>query len=166
MTEQTTERTLTRRSVVKGAAWAAPVLALAVATPARAASMTDIGAFEIEGSCGVLGVLGPGFELTASPDAPIPAGTTIQINGSGIANIGVFTATPAIADVAILSPTSRSITLTADVPAGSTVALRTTLSISVAFTLEASVNLPTGYTATGAKTTGSVSATLALCSAS
>ncbi|MCK2026506.1 hypothetical protein [Microbacterium sufflavum] len=156
---------VSRRTIVKGAAWSVPVIAAAVATPLAAASgTTDIGAFALNGSCGTLGVLGPGFTLTAGPSAPIPAGTTIAVTGTGIANIGVFGVTGGTANVNVLSPTSRSITLTADVPAGATIAFRTTLSISVAFGLNATATLPTGYVGTGGKPAGSVTSTLVLCS--
>lgn len=142
-----------RRAVVKGAAWSVPVIAAAVAAPAASASTSELGALALNGSCGVLGVLGPGFTLTASPTAPIPAGTVITITGSGVAS------------VAVLSGTSRQVTLTAPLAAGQTLNLRTTLSISVAFGLNASVTLPSGYTATGGKLSGNVNSTLVLCSA-
>ncbi|MEA9987082.1 MULTISPECIES: hypothetical protein [Subtercola] len=153
-----------RRSLVKAAAWSVPVISLAIASPAMAASgNTEVGAFHLDGTCGVLGVLGPGFTLTAG-SAPLPIGTVVTITGSGIANIGVFTPAPVIASVAVLSGTSRQITLTAALPAGATLALRTTLSISVAFALNASAALPSGYIGTGSKTGASVSSTLIFCS--
>lgn len=160
------DKGFSRRTVVKGAAWSVPVIAAAVATPLAAASVVDVGAFTTSGTCGVLGVLGPGFTLTASATAPLPIGTTVTITGGGVANIGVFSVTGGTASVSVLSPTSRQITLTSELPAGATIDFRTTLSISVAFTLNEVVTLPTDYIATGAKTTGSVSSTLILCSAS
>jgi hypothetical protein len=125
----------------------------------------DVGAFALRGSCGTLGVLGPGFTLQAGPTTPLPVGTTVTITGSGVANIGVFSVSGGTADVAVLSNTSRQITLTAALPAGATIAFRTTLSISVAFGLNAVATLPTGYSGSGAKTAGNVSSTLILCSA-
>ena len=95
----------------------------------------------------------------------LPAGTVITITGSGVANIGVFSVTGGVASVAVLSGTSRQVTLTAPLAAGQTLNLRTTLSISVAFGLNASVTLPSGYTATGGKLSGNVNSTLVLCSA-
>lgn len=160
-----TEKGLDRRTVMKGAAWSVPVIALAVATPAHAASVVDTGAFRLAGTCGTLGLLGPGFTLTAGPTTPLPVGTTVTITGSGIANIGAFTPSGGTASVAVLSNTSRQITLTAALPAGATIAFRTTLSITVAFQLNAVATLPAGYTGTGAKTAGNVSSTLILCSA-
>jgi hypothetical protein len=166
VTDNTTKNThVSRRTLVKGAAWSVPIIAAAVATPLAAASVVDVGAFALRGSCGVLGVLGPGFTLQAGPSTPLPVGTTVTVTGSGIANIGVFSVSGGTADVAVLSNTSRQITLTADVPAGATIAFRTTLSISVAFQLNAVATLPTGYTGSGAKTAGNVSSTLILCSA-
>ncbi|MCS5716785.1 hypothetical protein N1027_01395 [Herbiconiux sp. CPCC 205763] len=160
------EPTLERRTIMKGAAWSIPVIALAVATPAAAASGdTDLGAYHLNGSCGTLGLLGPGFTLTAGPTEPLPIGTTVTITGSGIANIGVFSVTGGTANVNVLSNTSRQITLTSAVPAGATIAFRTTLSISVSFTLNAVTTLPSGFVGTGGKPAASVSSTLILCSA-
>jgi hypothetical protein len=165
VTDDTTKNThVSRRTLVKGAAWSVPIIAAAVATPLAAASVVDVGAFAIRGNCGVLGVLGPGFTLQAGPSTPLPVGTTVTVTGSGIANIGVFSVSGGTADVAVLSNTSRQITLTSELPAGATIAFRTTLSISVAFQLNAVATLPTGYTGSGAKTAGNVSSTLILCS--
>ena len=158
-------RSVSRRALVKGAAWSVPVIAVAAATPLAAASTaTNVGDFHIDGTCGVLGVLGPGFTLTAG-SAPLPVGTIINVTGSGIANIGVFSVTGGTATVNVLSGTARQITLTAPLAAGATIAFRTTLSISVAFTLNAATSVPTGYIGTGSKGAGSVNATLVLCSA-
>lgn len=157
-------RSINRRKVVIGAAWSVPVIAAAVAAPSAAASDIEVGAYALRGTCGTLGLIGPGFTLTAG-SAPLPVGTTITITGSGVANIGVFSVTGGTASVAVLSGTSRQVTLTSAVPAGATIAFRTTLSISVAFTLNAVAALPTGYVGTGGKAAGSVSSTLILCSA-
>lgn len=150
---------------MKGAAWSIPVIALAAASPAAAASTVDLGAFRINGTCGILGVIGPGFTLTAGPSDSLPVGTSVTITGSGVANIGLFSISGGTAIVTVLSGTSRQITLTSALPAGATIAFRTTLSITVAFTLTAVAVLPTGFVGTGAKTAGTVSSTLILCSA-
>ncbi|MFC9773328.1 MULTISPECIES: hypothetical protein [unclassified Pseudarthrobacter] len=157
--------TINRRRVVVGAAWSVPVIAAAVASPAAAASVIEAGAFALRGSCGTLGVLGPGFTLTAGPTAALPVGTTVTIIGSGVANIGVFSVSGGTANVAVLAGNSRLVTLTSALPAGATIAFRTTLSISVAFTLNAAATLPADYQGTGAKTAANVSSTLVLCSA-
>ncbi|MFJ4166424.1 hypothetical protein ACIPY5_12800 [Microbacterium sp. NPDC089698] len=166
-TTSSPSRSVSRRALVKGAAWSVPVIAVAAATPLAAASTaTNVGNFALNGTCGVLGVLGPGFTLTAG-NVALPVGTIINITGSGIANIGVFSVTGGTATVNVLSPTSRQITLTAPLAAGATIDFRTTLSISVAFQLAASTTLPTGFVAgSGAKQSGGVNATLILCSAS
>jgi hypothetical protein len=158
--------TPTRRVVTTGALWSVPALAVAVAAPTASASGdVEVGAYTLRGTCGILGVIGPGFQLQASASAPLPVGTTVTIIGSGVANIGVFSVTGGLASVNVLSSTARQITLTAPLAAGATIAFRTTLSISVAFTLNGVSTLPTGYVATGAKAAGSVSSTLILCSA-
>lgn len=163
----TTDRRISRRTLVKSAAWSVPVIAVAAATPLAAASGdVNVGAFSINGTCGVLGTLGPGFLLKAGPTTPLPVGTIIDITGSGVAIIGVFSITGGTATVTVVSRTQRQIVLSSSVAAGATLAMRTTLSISVAFTLSATVTLPSGYTQTGAKTSGGVNSTLVLCSAS
>jgi hypothetical protein len=159
-------REMSRRSLVKGAAWALPVIAVVAAAPMASASTVDVGAFTVNGSCGLLGTVNPGFSVTAGPTTALPAGTIITITGSGVANIGVFSVFGGTASVTVLSDTSREVTLTSALPAGATLSLATTLSVSLNFTLNAVATLPTGYTATGAKTSGSVSATLIFCDAS
>lgn len=158
-------RLVSRRAVTRTAAWSVPAVAVVSAAPAFAASgPIDVGAYTVNGTCGTLGVVGPGFVITAGPEA-LPVGSIIDITGSGVANIGVFSSTSPIA-IDVLSPTTRRGTLTAPLPANSTLTLRTTLSITVAFQLNATTALPTGYTATGAKTSANVTSTLVLCSAS
>ncbi|QNA91220.1 MULTISPECIES: hypothetical protein [unclassified Microbacterium] len=162
--EQPSAGRFSRRTIVKGAAWSVPIIAAAVATPLAAASTdVEVGAFALRGTCGTLGLLGPGFTLTAGT-APLPVGTTLLINGSGVANVGVFGVSGGTASVSVLSGTSRLITLTSALPAGATIAFRSTLSITVAFTLNGITTLPSGYIATGSKPTGTVSSTLVLCS--
>lgn len=126
----------------------------------------DVGASTVAGTCGVMGVQGPGFLLTAGPAEALPVGTTITVTGSGVANIGVFSVSGMTATVTVLSPTSRKITLTSPLAAGAQGAMRTTLSTSIAFALNSIVTLPSGYIATGAKITGGVSSTLVMCTGS
>lgn len=125
----------------------------------------NIGAYHIDGTCGVLGIQGPGFTLTAGAGEPLPVGTIITVTGTGVANIGVFSVTGGAASETVLSNTQRQFTLTSALPAGATMTFRTTLSISVAFGLNATTTLPSGYYGTGDKPSGSVSSTLILCSA-
>lgn len=127
-------------------------------------SNVELGALHINGSCGIMGIEGPGFTLTADPGAALPVGTSVLITGSGAANIGLWSITGGSANVEVLSTTSRRITLTAALPAGATLSMRTTLSINTAFTLNAGTTLPSGHVGTGAKLTGTVSSTLILCS--
>lgn len=158
--------TFSRRSITRAAAWSVPAVAVVAAAPASAASGSDVGAFTLAGSCGTAGFVGPGFTLTASATAPLPAGTTVQVTGSGVANIGVFSVTGGTATVQVLGGTARLITLTGAVPAGATIAFRTTLSVTVAFALDATVTLPAGTTGTGAKTVAQVRSTFAGCTGS
>ncbi|MBO0984094.1 hypothetical protein [Rathayibacter sp. SD072] len=159
------ERVVTRRSVAAATAWTVPVVAVAVATPSAAASIAEVGPFALRGTCGILGIVGPGFTLRAGPTTPLPVGATVVVTGSGVADIGFFSVSGGSADVLVLSGTGRQIVLTADVPAGATITFRTTVSISVAFRLSAVASLPTGCAGSGAETAGFVSSTLILCSA-
>ena len=154
-----------RRSLLRAGVWALPAVTVTAAAPAFAAASADLGAFRLTGSCGVLGLVGPGFTLTAGP-AALPVGTVITVAGEGVANVGVFGVTGgATANVSVLSPATRVITLTSPLAAASQIAFRTTLSISVGYKMVGVVTLPTGYTAAGAKTTAGVDATLVVCSA-
>ncbi|WP_271986589.1 hypothetical protein [Pseudoclavibacter terrae] len=157
---------LGRRTLITGAAWSAPLILGAVAAPlAIASTSVNVGDFQVLGSCGVLGLLGPGFTVQAGT-SELPAGTRIAITGSGVANIGLLDVNGGAATVDVLSPSSRAVVLTAPLAAGATLELRTALSIAVAFTLNAALTLPSGYGAGAeAKSSGSVRSTLILCSA-
>lgn len=154
-----------RRAVVKGAAWSVPVIAAAIAAPAASAS--DLGALSLDGTCGALGLglLNTGFTLTASPSAPIPAGTIVTLTGSGLANIGVITLTGGLASVGVISDTVKTVTLDSDLPAGGQLQMKTVVNVSLLWSMAATVALPAGDTATGGKTTASVNGTLVLCTA-
>jgi hypothetical protein len=124
---------------------------------------SDAGAYGVTGTCGTLGLSGPGFILTADPTKAVPAGTVLTVVASGTASAGTWSTTGGGADIASLSGTARQITLTAPIAAGASKAFRSTLSIATAFTLNAAASLPSGYTSTGGKSTGSVQATLIGC---
>lgn len=156
-----------RRTVIKAAAWTVPAIAIAVAAPRAAASTSDVGAYSLSGSCGAPGIQGPGFVLVASATAPVPTGTTVLISGTGVSSIGVFSSTPSgMTTQTRLSGTATQFTLTADLPAGTAISFRTTLSTSARWTLNALTTLPEGYTATGAKSDAVVTSSLTGCSTS
>ncbi|MGV2902599.1 hypothetical protein ACNPM4_13045 [Microbacterium sp. AGC62] len=155
---------ISRRTIVKGAAWSVPVIAAAVATPLAAASGdVEVGAFSVDGDCGTLGLLFPGFEITAGPSVPLPAGTVINITATGVANVQLFSISSALADIQLLGPTSQQITLVADLPAGASFEARALVGLGVGSVLTATATLPSGYVATGAKTSGTLSQTAILC---
>jgi len=158
MTEQTPERTLTRRSVMKGAAWAAPVLAMTAATPAQAASQPDVGRYTLTGSCGLLhlGAVQPGFTLSPGTE-PLPIGTQIVLVRSGLLSIGVIETDSGLASVtAGANNRTRVVTLTSPLEPGETLNIRSLLSLTIAFRIDATVTLPQGYTATNPKQTAFV----------
>ncbi|MBS3180127.1 MULTISPECIES: hypothetical protein [unclassified Pseudoclavibacter] len=160
-----------RRAMLSAAAWTVPILATAAAAPlASASTPTGIsaGAFRLVGNCGVQGLIGPGFLLAADPGVALPVGTTILITGSGVASLGLVRVTgQATADVENIGTVLRRVTLTSELPADESIAVRTSLSISSAFTLTAFVILPDGYVeGGGAKPAGNVNSQQILCSAS
>ncbi|MFT4148524.1 MAG: hypothetical protein QM632_07020 [Micrococcaceae bacterium] len=157
---------ISRRGVVKGAVWSTPVIAAAIATPASAASIVNVGDFYINGTCGVTGLLFPGFVLTAGSTA-LPAGTTILITTGGV-NIGLLSLTPSsVATVTLLANNNQIVTLNSPLAAGASLQMRTTANVGVGSTVTATVTLPTGYVAgSGAKTIGQFKVTLLSCSAS
>ncbi|WP_188835372.1 hypothetical protein [Flexivirga endophytica] len=163
----TSQQKVSRRTIAKGAAWSVPVVAVAAAAPAASASTgTDIGAVALNGVCGLLGTVNQGFTLAASATAPVPAGSVVTITGSGLASVTAINLSNQIANVTI-GTNSATIVLSQDLPAGQTLSMTTLLSISVSFDLNGSLTLPTGYSATGGKLTGSVNVGLPIvgCSA-
>ncbi|WOQ16424.1 hypothetical protein [Raineyella sp. W15-4] len=143
-----------RRTIVKGVAWAAPVVAAVTALPAFAASGTG-GNFSIVPVCYALSLLPSGFDLTADTTQEIPTGTTIKFTVGEILDVTVVDLTveypsesiqnlQAIVSVGIGKSTFEY-TTTKPIPAGQTLKIRSGLKIS-ASAWEASVVLPAGYT--------------------
>lgn len=155
-----------RRTVVTGITWAVPAVAFAVAAPAAAASTTDIGAYRLAGSCGVAGIVDPGFTLTAGPSAPVPVGTTLLVSGTGVNSIGVFSISGGTATQNRLTATTTQFTLTSELRAGATMAFRTRLSANQTWTLTGNTTLPTDYTGTGSKNSATVASGFAGCTTS
>ncbi|MDN7122075.1 hypothetical protein INN71_11815 [Nocardioides sp. ChNu-153] len=154
---------VSRRAVTRAAVWSVPTVAVVAAAPAFAASAVDVGAFSITGTCGTLGLVNVGFDLTAGPQ-DLPAGTTVTIAQFGV-NLGALGTQPG--GIATVTPGSSttSVQLVAPLPAGTTLSLRSTVNVSALWSADAVVNLPSGFTATGAKTTGGIGGTAVACSA-
>ncbi|MCH6469383.1 hypothetical protein [Sinomonas terrae] len=116
-----------RRQVVKSAAWAAPVIAAAVAAPMAAASQAfwDVG---ITGRCstGLLGILGQSrldFTITAV-QGTVPAGTSFTLTSSSLLDVSALAASPnGLVSISLLSGSSVILTLTAPLAQGSTVTI-------------------------------------------
>ncbi|QPZ37470.1 hypothetical protein [Paramicrobacterium chengjingii] len=164
-----TNRGLSRRTMVKGAAWSVPVIAVAAATPAAAASEdTVVNGFQVAGTCGLLGTLGAGFTVAAG-DTEIPAGTQITIvTDATIANVNVVSLSgQGLANVDLLSEDTVAITLTEAIPANGQMNVQWLLSIGLLTDTTATLTLPAGYTAgTGTKPQGTLSQTAIICNAS
>ncbi|GAB3630725.1 hypothetical protein GCM10027421_00780 [Microbacterium shaanxiense] len=139
MTEEIQTKGISRRTVVKGAAWSVPVIAAAVATPlASASTALDLtivgncsGSFNASGLAGnivqqlatVLG-LQPAtrnFTVTAGATA-VPAGTVLTLDNSGVLNVGLIGVTGALdvsaLDIISLGGGVTQITLQQELPAG------------------------------------------------
>lgn len=172
MTEEKKE--LSRRTVVKGAAWSVPVIAAAVAMPLASASNaldltiagTCAGEFRANGLASnilnaLTGVLGLDaatrtFTVTAGT-TDVPVGTTFLLSNSGLLNVGLLGITGAL-DVSALDIVNvgggvTSITLQAPLPAGQSFTidlLPAVVDVKVAATQTLSLS-------TDASTSGSVS---------
>ncbi|WP_353113755.1 hypothetical protein [Microbacterium sp.] len=105
--ESTAHSGVSRRAIVKGAAWAMPVIAMASAVPLATASTNPAGNLAAEAdSCDLitLNIAGsgtPGFKYTVT-EGVIKAGTEIEIDAGGLANIdiGSWTVTDSTGSVA------------------------------------------------------------------
>lgn len=113
-----------RRAVVKGAAWSVPVVAVAAAVPAHAASVTDPNlAVEVNDiplvSVQVLSQNQPGFTYTATAGT-VAAGTQITISTGGTASInaGNFVFEGAQISLAGIGGTTATFTTLQDLPEG------------------------------------------------
>jgi hypothetical protein len=75
-------RGLKRRTVVQGAAWSVPVIAVAISTPLAAASAAEITLAFVNGPYSVLACATLGdvvIEATTDTGAPAPTGTTVTV---------------------------------------------------------------------------------------
>ena len=158
-----------RRTVLKGAAWSVPVIAVAAATPLAAASTaTAVNGFQVNGVCGLLGAVAPGFNIAAG-SSPLPVGTQITITTGGV-NVSLIGlgAQSGLATVAVGGTGTQIITLTQALPANTTLSARWLLNVSALSTVSATLSLPTGFVAgTGTKATGGLTnAVLVTCNAS
>ncbi|WP_265445216.1 hypothetical protein [Flexivirga meconopsidis] len=121
-----------RRTVAKGAAWTVPVVATALAAPAASASTAGQDVV-VSSSCYGLTILGvgasfPQFTITAV-GAPIEAGSTFTLTGSGLANLTLGGPT-GFFDFKLLNGGAMQITLNQTIPAGGSQTVRVTGIIS------------------------------------
>ncbi|MCJ1702983.1 MULTISPECIES: hypothetical protein [unclassified Rathayibacter] len=86
------ENSLSRRSLAKTAAWSVPVVAVAIATPAAAASNATVD-IVVSRACRTLTLGGsvPRFTVSAVT-GNIPAGTTFTLSSPRLANVSVSAA--------------------------------------------------------------------------
>lgn len=106
------ENTLSRRFLATSALWSVPVVAVAVATPAAAASTPP---FDLVVTVACLSGKIPRFTITEANGGVIPAGTVLTITGSALPLVTLST-TGAV--IGRLGPgrASRPLTVSADTP--------------------------------------------------
>lgn len=112
--------------------------------------------------------MGRGFDLTAGTVA-VPAGTVLTITSSGVNIDALSTAPLGLLNVSLGAGASEAtLVLQTDLAPGTTVSVRSTLSISAAWAIHGVVTLPSGFDlASGAKATAGLGGTLPLtCGAS
>jgi hypothetical protein len=156
-----------RRQVVKTAAWAAPVIAGAVAAPMAAASQGywDVG---ITGRCstGLLGILGQSrldFTITAV-QGTVAAGTSFTLTSSALLNVSALGASPnGFVSISLLSGSSALLTLTSPLAQGSSVTIDllgqlVTIGLVYTYTLQLNGNDNPSSPATAAPNSASLSA--------
>lgn len=130
ITESNTHRGPSRRNVLKGAAWSVPVIAAAAATPLASASVPPAQQNVIvTASCYGINILGigqsfPQFTITAV-GAPIQAGSTFQLTGTGIANL-TFGGISGLGVLNFLNANTAVFTLSQAIPAGGSITLQVT----------------------------------------
>lgn len=144
-----TSRELSRRTLLRSSAWAAPVIVMAAAVPASMASEIDLGAIQLNGVCGTLGVIRNGFDLVAA-QTPIPVGTVITLYVRGGPGF-VWDISDRENPIILRDGDSKPIVVESPIGPFESLRLRATLSGGTATQVEATVTLPAGYVATGSK---------------
>lgn len=150
------ENTLSRRSLATSALWSVPVVAVAVATPAAAASAPPFD-LVVTSSCV------PGrtayFTVTEASGGTIPAGTVLTITSSALLFVTLST-TGAVAGRLGAGRTTRTLTVGADTPLV-TVELWKIVGLFAAATFTVSLtSLPAGHVdSTAANDSASVALT-------
>ena len=122
-----------RRSIAKGAAWAVPAVSVAAAAPALAASPGDAcapGTLKVTAVCpkpliDLLNAVPLYFTITnpAGSNCTVPAGTVINIERSGLANLDVATLN-SLANVGVLYDTATTAHLTSPLASGQSAIIR------------------------------------------
>ncbi|WP_353115181.1 hypothetical protein [Microbacterium sp.] len=132
MTSERTPTTagLSRRTIVKGAAWSVPVVAAAAAVPMASASVPiPQQNVIVSASCYGINILGfgqsfPQFTITAVGNT-VRAGSTFLITGTGIGNL-TFGDTNGLGVLNFLNGSTAQFTLARDIPAGTSATLQVT----------------------------------------
>ena len=162
--EDNTNRShISRRTVVRGAVWSAPVLLTVVAAPAASASVPRTVTGElIIGHCGTIGLVNPTFSIYSG--SGLPVGTTFTIKRTGASLDLGGTSINGVSATMSGSPASVTFTTTAEMGPGqnATISLPA-ISLRPNQTVTATITFPAGYVGTG-KDTGTISTTAVLCS--
>jgi len=127
MTDELGQKKISRRTVAKGAAWSVPVVAVAAAAPAHAASGPTAGDVMVSASCVGVNVLDlitlgyPQFTINAVNQG-IDAGSTFTLSNDKVAGAGLKLLTGSDdVTLTIIDGSSATVKLTNAVPAGGSV---------------------------------------------
>ena len=158
---------ISRRTVVRGAVWTAPVLLTVVAAPAASASVprTVTGEFII-GNCGPLGlgVVSPTFSIFSGSGLPVGTTFSLAVTRTSV-NLLAGTSINGVSATKSGSGSSVAFTTTAEMGASKNATITLpTIKLALGQTITATITFPPGYVGTG-KDSGSISTTLVLCSA-
>ena len=132
-----------RRALVKTAAWSIPAIAAAIAAPAASAS-SDGSRYSVTATCGTAGNPGPSFILTAGSMDPLPVGSVFYIDAFEIDGVIESFATSGGALITrFTSDTGAEYILAADLPPGTSIEFKMTISSGASYEIVAFVD-PSG----------------------
>jgi len=121
MTNELGQKKISRRTVAKGAAWSVPVVAVAAAAPAHAASAPTTGDVIISVACNTLELLGsvPTYTISVT-GTTLGAGSTFIMGGPALANVQL---NGSGLSVGLLSNGQRTLTTSDDIAPGGSVSV-------------------------------------------
>lgn len=138
--------------MVKAATWVVPVVAVALAAPAAAASTTNVGAYQLVGVCDITTGL-PKLVLSADALHPLPAGTVVSIKSQpGTISLDSVEVAEGTVSVIRLNQFEIDLILTSPLTAGRSLEFRPTARPPEYYSLAAFAPVPPTAVGVGSKT--------------